>query len=175
MDRTIYLIGFMGSGKSHVGKKLAAALYCPFLDLDQAIERRSGLKVREIFEQKGEAYFRLLERRALHDTAFGPPRIVATGGGTPCFFDNMAWINHNGLAIYLNAHPSVLLERLWRGRAKRPLIAHLGEANLLPFIKKKIGDREAFYKKAPVHYSITSAAQNTAEDLLISLDQITGH
>ena len=117
MQNTIYLIGFMGSGKSHVGKKLAAALYAPHMDLDSLIESSTGMSIKEIFAKHSEAYFRLLERRALHNTAFGPKRIVATGGGAPCFYDNMDWINRHGLAIYLDATPQVLAERLWRGKA----------------------------------------------------------
>lgn len=175
MDRTIYLIGFMGSGKSHVGKKLAASLYCPFVDLDQAIERYAGKKIREVFADEGEAYFRLIERRALQDTAFGPTRIVATGGGTPCFFDNMQWINQHGLAIYLDADPEVLVERLWRGRVKRPLLNGLDQESLLAFINRKISERSFYYEQAPVHYHIKSPQQNSAEDLLRNLDQITGH
>ena len=175
MDRTVYLIGFMGSGKSHVGKKLAASLYCPFVDLDQAIERYADKKIREIFADEGEAYFRLIERRALQDTAFGPTRIVATGGGTPCFFDNMRWINQRGLAIYLDATPKVLAERLWKGRAKRPLLNGLDQSSLLNFIEKKIKERSLFYEQAPVHYHISSSQQNSAEDLLYNLNQVTGH
>ncbi|MEL6658581.1 MAG: shikimate kinase [Bacteroidota bacterium] len=175
MQDTIYLIGFMGSGKSHVGKKLAAALYCPFSDLDALIESGSGLPIRDIFAQYGEAYFRLLERRVLHDTAHGPKRIVATGGGAPCFFNNMEWINRHGLAIYLEASPEVLAERLWRGRTKRPLVASLQKEELLPFIKRKIAERSDYYQQAPVRYKITDSLQDTASDLLHNLEQITGH
>lgn len=165
----------MGSGKSHVGKKLAASLYRPFMDLDQVIERYAGQKIRDIFSEHGEAYFRLLERRALHDSAFGPPRIVATGGGTPCFFDNISWINKQGLAIYLDAQADVLVQRLWKGRAKRPLLNGLNQDELLSFIEEKVAERITFYQQAPVHYQITTAHQDTAEDLIKSLDQIIGH
>ena len=175
MQDTIYLIGFMGSGKSHVGKKLAAALYYPFVDLDSLIESASGMSIREIFTQYGEAYFRLLERRVLHDTAFGPKRIVATGGGTPCFFDNMQWINRHGVAIYLKPTPEVLAERLWRGRAKRPLLAGLDKDELLPFIERKLAERAGYYHQAPAHYEITKTKQDAASDLLQNLEQITGH
>ncbi len=175
MQRTIYLIGFMGSGKSHVGKKLAKALYCPFVDLDAFIESSSGMQIREIFAEHGEAYFRLLERRTLQDMAFGPKRIVATGGGAPCFFNNMKWINQHGLAIYLDATSGVLAERLWRGRVKRPLLAGLQKEDLFPFIERKIAERRTYYNQAPIHYRITNALQDTASDLLHNLEQITGH
>jgi shikimate kinase len=175
MQKTIYLIGFMGSGKSHVGKKLAEALYCPFVDLDSMIEAAYGDSINAIFSEKGEKYFRLLERRVLHDTAFGPIRVVATGGGAPCFFDNMRWINQHGMAIYLDADISVLVERLWRGRAKRPLLQGLSIDQMPSFIAQKIAQRKKYYQQAAVHYRIITDKQNSAEDILENLDQITGH
>lgn len=175
MQRTIYLVGFMGSGKSHVGKKLAKALYCPFVDLDAVIERETNSTINDLFRVEGQAYFRLLERRVLHDTAFGPTRIVATGGGAPCFFNNMNWINQHGLAIYLDAKPEVLVERLWRGRSKRPLLNGLNQDSLLDFIKGKLTERRAFYALAPVHYHIHQSQQDTAGDILQNLEQVIGH
>ena len=175
MDRNIYLVGFMGAGKSHVGKKLATKLYCPFVDLDTMIERAAQMSINDIFATRGEAFFRLLERRVLHDTAFGPRRIVATGGGAPCFFNNMEWINAHGLAIYLDAQPMVLQERLWRGRAKRPLLHGMDKTMLLRFIQEKIEARDLFYRQAPVRYRIENPQQDAAGDLLRNLDQITGH
>jgi shikimate kinase len=175
MHKSIFLIGFMGSGKSHVGIKLADYLYCPFYDIDQMIERQAGKSISEIFAQEGEAWFRVLERRALHDTIYKTPGIIATGGGVPCFFDNIEWMNKQGVVIFLDASEEVLFQRLWKGRSKRPLLNGLTIEKLQIFIKQKMEERRPFYEKAAVHYLIQSHEQATAEDINIQLNSITGH
>jgi len=122
MSAHIYLVGFMGSGKSHWGKRLAEHLGRPFFDLDEVIEAGEGLTVSTLFSSIGENGFRELERRYLHQMEHQPPSIVATGGGTPCFFDNMAWMNAQGTTVYLKISMPILHQRLVAGKGKRPLL-----------------------------------------------------
>jgi shikimate kinase len=175
MNKPIFLVGFMGSGKSHVGIKLADFLYCPFTDLDQQIEGYSKKSIRRIFAEEGEAWFRLLERRALHNITYKTPGIIATGGGTPCFFDNIEWMNNRGIVIFLDTSEEVLLQRLWKGRTKRPLLNGFSPENLQDFIHQKMKERRPFYEKASVHYVIKHHEQATAEDITAQISAITGH
>ena len=147
----IYLIGYMGSGKSSIGKKLATRLGYSFLDLDSVIEEEHQLSVSEIFEQKGEDSFRSLERLALHQTFEIEDVVVSTGGGTPIFFENMDMMKGKGLCIYLKATPEVLVSRLQRNQHLRPLIASLSQEELQLFVKKQLEERSVFYEKSEMH------------------------
>lgn len=144
----IYLIGFMGSGKSHTGQQVANALGLPFVDLDERIEALAGCSIAQLFESKGEAYFRELEAKALRATLSDAPAVVSCGGGTPCFHDNMDWIKTNGLSIYLKASIPLLVKRLQKGQEHRPLIRGLNEAELTAFIAERVAQREFFYSQA---------------------------
>lgn len=175
MHKPIFLVGFMGSGKSHVGIKLADYLYCPFTDLDQQIEAYTQKSIKTTFAEDGEAWFRLIERRVLHNTMYKIPGIVATGGGTACFFDNMDWMNKHGVVIFLDPTEEVLQQRLWKGRTKRPLLNGLSMNSLQAFIHQKMKERRPFYEKAAVHYVITHHEQATAEDISAQINAITGH
>jgi shikimate kinase len=175
MHKPIFLVGFMGSGKSHIGIKLADFLYCPFSDLDQQIEGYTGSSISSIFAEKGEAWFRLIERRILHNTVYKTPGIIATGGGTPCYFDNIEWMNKRGVVIFLDTSEEVLFQRLWKGRNKRPLLNGLSPESLQVFIHQKMKERRPFYAKAAVHYVINSHEQATAEDINEQISSITGH
>jgi shikimate kinase len=171
----IFLIGFMGSGKSHTGRELAELLQRPFVDLDQAIEADAGLDIPAIFASKGEAYFRELERDCLR-TMTGPPhRVVACGGGTPCYFDNMAWMNEQGLTIYLRASAELLAERLLKGRAKRPLLQGLSPEQLPAFITEKLAARTPYYMQANVVYEQETVREDAARVLYHQFSNITGH
>lgn len=144
----IYLIGFMGSGKSHTGMQFAKALALPFVDLDTRIEKLEKRSIANIFEAEGEAYFRDLEAKTLRETLVDDPAIISCGGGTPCFFQNMDWINANGLSIYLKADVSLLVKRLQKGQEQRPLIRGLDESELERFIAARLEAREPFYMQA---------------------------
>lgn len=161
--KVIFLIGFMGSGKSHEGRLLSAQTGLPFIDLDEWIQQQEGRSIVEIFNTDGEKYFRNLEAIQLQlasasfsdDSAIhiGENRlkgIVATGGGTPCFHGNMDWMNEHGITIWLNLPIAVLTERLKGEKAKRPLIAEIKEEELSGFIEKKIEDRKLYYSKADI-------------------------
>lgn len=165
----------MGSGKSHVGRKLAKYLRVPLLDLDAQIELQTKTTINDIFAKKGETYFRLIERHILHETAFTSPSIIATGGGTPCFFDNIQWMNRRGTCVFLDASLDVLVQRLWKGRLKRPLIRSLTQAQLPTFIEHKLAQRRHFYEQADVQLKVHSAEQDIAGDLYRHLNYIIGH
>ncbi len=147
-SRHIVLIGFMGSGKTTIGKHLAYLTKRPFIDLDSVIEKRENMKINDIFALKGEDYFRQIEaislKMILKDS---PPAIIATGGGTPCFFDNMQKILNNGKAIYLKVGVFALFQRLKHAH-DRPILHYKAGRTLWLFIKEKMKERKKYYQKA---------------------------
>lgn len=138
----------MCSGKTTLGRALAAALNCPFIDLDIYIEQKAGMRVRDIFATQGEAAFRRMEREALAETA-GQAAVIACGGGTPCQSGAMELMNSLGTTVWLEPLPHRLLSRLMHGRAKRPLIAHIqSEEDMMAFANAKMAEREPYYSQA---------------------------
>lgn len=151
MDQPIFLIGFMGSGKTTAGRKLARLLNMKFIDLDELIVERIGMSIPEYFAKYGEHKFRELESQTLKEQ-HGKQVIVATGGGSPCFFDNMKWIRENGISVYLYLTPKALHSRLQQSDiATRPALKGLRDEALLAFIEQKLEEREVFYKQAHIH------------------------
>lgn len=148
----IVLIGYMGSGKTEVGKQLSATLKLPFYDLDTFIEKREGMPISKIFSKKGEIYFRKLETQYLREFLEKKESIVfSLGGGTPCFGDNIVLLNSNPdvLSVFLNANFQTLSERLFSEKEKRPLIAHINsQESLENFIKKHLFERSYYYSQA---------------------------
>lgn len=145
----IFLIGFMGSGKSYWGKQLGQALKVPFFDLDERIEENEGRPITEIFAAEGEEYFRRKESEVLmlltetHDNF-----VMATGGGTPCFFNNIDYMNKMGTTIWINCSVNCLFDRLRDEKTSRPLLKELTEDQMKGYITKKLGDRKIFYQQA---------------------------
>ena len=163
---SIFLVGYMGSGKSTIGKILAENKNLPFIDIDQYIENQCGITVKEIFETKGELYFRKLERSVLLELLHKQtPSIIALGGGTPCYFDNMdKIISSPHEVVYLNVSIPVLAERLKKEKKQRPLIAHLeNDDQLTEFVGKHLFERNSFYRKAKL---IIDVNQMTSEQLV---------
>ena len=144
----IFLIGFMGCGKTTLGKKLAKQLNYNFIDFDSYIEKTTNKTITEIFENKGEKTFRIVEKESLMEVCKKDNLVIATGGGTPCFFDNMQKILDNGKAIYLKMEIEDLLERLETEKSQRPLIENKSAKELENFIRNKLSEREYFYKKS---------------------------
>ena len=144
----IFLIGFMGCGKTTLGKKLAKHLNYNFIDLDSYIEKTTNKTITEIFENKGEKKFRIVEKESLMEVCKKDNLVIATGGGTPCFFDNMQKILDSGKAIYLKMEIEDLLERLETEKSQRPLIENKSTKELENFIRNKLSEREYFYKKS---------------------------
>lgn len=150
----IFLIGYMGSGKTTVGRLLASKLGYGFIDMDLHIEEKQFKSVSQLFAEKGEDEFRLLEQQSLHEVAEFENVVISTGGGVPCFFDNMDYMNSHGLTVYLKLSPSQLAERLEASRAgKRPLLAGRKGDELLQFIVAGLAVREPFYKQATLSVS----------------------
>ena len=144
----IILLGYMGAGKTTVGKALAAELGVPFYDLDWFITTRYRRSVPEIFAERGEEGFRDLERRMLHEAAEFEDIVLSCGGGTPCFFDNMEYMNSLADTIYLKATPEVLAMHLRMGKGKRPLLEGKSPEELEETICQMLIEREPFYTRA---------------------------
>ena len=150
MSNLVVLVGYMGSGKSTLGEKLAKEIDVPFADLDQLIEQAEGKSVPEIFEKHGVLYFRKREKEVLESALREKPKgVLAVGGGTPCYYDNMNLINMHALSIYLRANVPKLANRLFPERYDRPLIKELESLETLQeFIGKHLFERKDFYEKA---------------------------
>lgn len=149
-NHIIYLIGFMGSGKSTAGKKLAANLCWSFIDLDHEVEQYAGKTIKEIFSQNGEDYFRNLETEVLHSLDNISDKVISTGGGTPCHSDNMQFMLESGLTIYLKMTPTELRHRLSGSAGERPLIKDLDHVQLLRFIQDKLAERKRWYEMSEI-------------------------
>jgi shikimate kinase len=148
--RRVYVIGFMGSGKSTAGKKIAAALGWKFTDLDREIELKEGKSVNDIFSSSGEEYFRDLEEKILSGLNITTDSIISTGGGTPCYRNNMDFMIKTGVVVYLRMSPSQLSSRLEGDSDSRPLIRNLQKTELLQYISAKLADREKYYLRATI-------------------------
>ncbi len=161
----IFLLGFMGSGKSFSGKRLAEKFEMSFIDLDDYIETKEGRTIREIFEKEGEVYFRKVEKECLHEMGDKQMTIISTGGGTPCFFDNMKWMNENGITVFLETSVKVLANRLFNEMQKRPLLKDFSKEELKHFIEKKLEERNPFYHQTQILYHQKEEEQDVAEEL----------
>ena len=146
--KRIILIGYMGAGKTTVGKALSKELGLQFYDLDWYIESRMHKTVAQIFEESGEEGFRQIEHNMLHEVAEFENVIVSCGGGTPCFFDNMEYMNRQGETIYLKATPEVLYDHLKMGKTVRPLLLNKTPEEVKVFIREQLEKREPYYAKA---------------------------
>ncbi len=144
----IILIGYMGAGKTTVGRELSRQMGLPFYDLDWYITSRMRKTVKEIFDQQGEEGFRRIERNMLHEVAEFENVIISCGGGTPCFYDNMEYMNAQGDTVYLKATPEVLYRHLQMGRSVRPLLLNKTPDEVRSFVKEQLTQREPFYSKA---------------------------
>lgn len=146
--RRIILVGYMGAGKTTVGKELAKSMGLMFYDLDWYITSRMHRTVAQIFEEGGEEGFRLVEHNMLHEVAEFENVVISCGGGTPCFFDNMDYMNRQGEMVYLKASPEVLCEHLKMGKSVRPLLLNKTPEEVQVFVREQLERREPFYAKA---------------------------
>ena len=147
----IYLIGFMGCGKSTVGKKLANKLQYKFLDIDEMIQKREDTTIEKIFQNKGETYFRQLENKYLRKLPEKSGNyVIATGGGLPCHDGNIDYMNESGLTVYLKMNTGQLFYRLKHAKKKRPLLQNKTENEVVEYIETKLKEREPFYCKAKI-------------------------
>ncbi|MEZ5013401.1 MAG: shikimate kinase [Chitinophagales bacterium] len=156
----IYLIGFMGSGKSTFAKRLAQYLDYDLADMDHLIEQVEKHSIPEIFQLHGEEYFRRTESDVLHSTLLFENAVIACGGGTPCYFDNMDWMNKRGITVYLHQTAERLFGRLREKKNKRPLIAHMEDGQLRDYIIQKLAEREAFYLQSKIVAEMDKISKN---------------
>ena len=146
--RRIIIIGYMGAGKTTVGRALAKETGMQFYDLDWYIEGRMHKTVAQLFAERGEEGFRRIEHNMLHETAEFEDVIISCGGGTPCFFDNMEYMNRQAQTVYLKASPDVLFQHLKMGKVERPLLKDKTEDEMKQYIRDSLAIREPFYSRA---------------------------
>ncbi|MEJ5964340.1 shikimate kinase [Pedobacter immunditicola] len=158
----VFLIGFMGCGKTTLAKKLSARLGYRLVDLDHEIENKLGQSVASFFADHGEDAFRKLESEMLKTLNYDQNTIIATGGGTPCFFDNMDWMNANGHTIYIEMPAPALATRLQGGKSTRPLLKDLNQEQIQEYIEQKLSERKVHYLKAK---SVVNGINLGADDL----------
>lgn len=150
----IILLGYMGAGKTTVGKALAKELGVMFFDLDWYIENRFCKKIPQIFAEEGEEVFRQRERNMLHEVAEFENVVISLGGGAPCFFDNMEYINRQADTIYLKGTPEILYQHLLMAKGKRPLLEGKSKEELMAYIQTSLAAREPFYSQAKYTFNI---------------------
>ena len=170
MPSRIILIGYMGSGKTTVGKVLSRELNLPFYDLDWYIENRMHKSIHQIFEEKGEEVFRRIERNLLHEVAEFENVIISCGGGTPCFFDNIGYINQQGESVYLKCRADVLSAHLRMGKTIRPLLLNKTNEEVELFISEQLAQRESFYSQAK--HIIDVSLMDNYDKVKITVSQI---
>ena len=168
--KRIVLIGYMGSGKTTVGRALAKEIDLPFYDLDWYIESRMRKKVSQIFAEQGEEGFRRIERNMLHEVAEFENIVISCGGGTPCFFDNMDYLNQQAQVVYLKAQPEVLHKHLLMGKGDRPLLKGKTPDELITFIRQQLESREPYYNKA--RYTLDVSLMDNTEKIKITIEKL---
>ena len=165
----IILVGYMGAGKTTIGKALADELGMRFYDLDWYIETRMRKTVAQLFAELGEEGFRRIERNMLHEVAEFEGVLISCGGGTPCLFDNMEYINQQGLTLYLKASPDVLYKHLKMGKTVRPLLLNKTPDEVERFISDQLAAREPYYLHA--HHTLDVSLMDNYEKIKISVAQ----
>ena len=170
--KRIIIIGYMGSGKTTVGHALSQELGLPFYDLDWYIETRMHRTVKQIFDEKGEEGFRKIEHNLLHEVAEFEDVIISCGGGTPCFFDNIDYINRQGETVYLKCTTDVLYKHLQMGKTVRPLLLNKTPDEVKTFIEAQLKQREPFYAKAK--HIVDVSLMDNKEKIKTTVDAIRG-
>ena len=160
----------MGAGKTTIGRALSKELGLPFYDLDWYIESRRHKTIARLFEEEGEEKFRQIEHNLLHELAEFEDVIVSCGGGTPCFFDNIDYMNRQAQVVYLKATPEVLYKHLKMARIERPLLKGKSQEELLGFIREQLEKREPFYTKA--RHTLDVSLMDNYEKIKITIERL---
>ena len=163
----LYLVGFMGTGKTHWGTIWAEKYQLPYIDLDALIEEKEQLSPQQVFEKKGEDYFRKVEAECLRSTEVYIKCVVSCGGGAPCFHDNMDWMNQHGTTVLLQANAVAIFENIKNETGKRPLLKGKNQAELLFFIEQLSKERKPFYDQASVKLETKELTEQSL-DIIIS-------
>jgi len=166
----IFLTGYMGAGKTTLGKAFAREMKVPFIDLDWYIEERFHKSIPELFRERGEEAFRELERRMLHEAGEFEDVVISTGGGTPCFFDNMDYMNRQGQTVFLDVHPDILFRRLRVATQQRPILQGKTDEELRAFIVEALGKRAPFYGQA--RYRFDAGRLESRRQIAESVEQL---
>lgn len=166
----IFLTGYMGAGKTTLGKAFARELNVSFIDLDWYIEERFHKSIGELFNSRGEASFRELERNMLYEVAEFDDVIISTGGGTPCFFDNMSYMNSQGKTVFLDVHPDVLFRRLSVAKQQRPILQDKTDEELHSFIVDGLSKRASFYNQA--HFRFDACQLESRREIAHSIQNL---
>ena len=166
----IFLTGYMGAGKTTLGKALALDLHIPFIDLDWYIEERFHLSISQLFKERGEDGFRQLERSMLHEVGEFEDVIISTGGGTPCFFDNMDYMNRQGQTVFLDVSTDVLFRRLRVATQQRPILQGKTDDELRVFIGEALAKRLPAYSQA--HYRFDGSRLEDRRQIAESVSRI---
>lgn len=156
----------MGTGKSYWAQKIADTYNMEWTDLDAQIEKDTSMTIKEIFATEGESFFREKEKEMLHKMTDFANIIIATGGGTPCFHDNMQWMNNNGITIWIDEPVEVLAQRLTKEKAHRPLIKDLNDEELLHFLAIKLSKRSKFYSQCRHHLQAGNISAHSFAEII---------
>ena len=174
--KNIFLIGYMGVGKTTIGKLLSAEMNMEFIDLDKYIENRYRKTIQELFDKKGESGFRKIEREMLHEIATFQNVLISTGGGTPCFYDNMTYMNNMGITVYVKASVDQLVSRLLASKNTRPLIQNKSPHELKEFVAQHLEERQSYYSQANIifenEYLVSHAHVNESVDAIRQMLEI---
>ena len=168
--KRVILIGYMGAGKTTIGKALSKDMGITFYDLDWYIESRMRKTVAQIFAERGEEGFRKIEYNMLHEVAEFEDVIISCGGGTPCFFDNMDYLNQQGQVVYLKAEPEVLYKHLLMGKIERPLLKGKSPEELIAFIREQLEKREVFYSMA--QYTLDVSLMDNYDKIKVTIAKL---
>lgn len=162
----VYLIGYMGCGKSRLGRLLSEHMGVQFVDMDDYIEERNCKTVPQLFADHGEDGFRKRERKALEELAEFTDIIIATGGGAPCFFDNIDLMNKTGKTVFLNIDPAILADRLMNSKTERPLIKGKSREELVAFIDETLKKRKQFYSQAQIEITEPDLSLDRIQEMI---------
>lgn len=168
----IFLTGYMGAGKTTLGKALARDLGVQFIDLDWYIEERRHKTIRQLFDEQGEEAFRQTERTMLHEAGEFEDVVIATGGGTPCFFDNMDYMNHQGMTVFLEVDVDTLYSRLRTATRQRPVLLGKSADDLRAFIAKALEERTPYYARA--QYRLDGSHLESRTQIAQAVQQLRG-
>lgn len=164
----IFLVGFMGSGKTTIGRRLASKLNYRFIDLDELFEWQESMTIAQYFTKYGQDKFRERESEVMKNANYPENCIVSTGGGLPCYFDNMEWMKANGKVIYIQLNPKTLAQRLEHGKEERPLLHGKHGDELVKFIAEKLAEREPFYYQANIVADGLSISTEYLSDIVLN-------